>query len=68
MYFGSANFTSAGLGTRFRKGQNNFEIGTITIYQTAIEAIEHQLHEIWNSNECQNCYQKKKGYCKGIEY
>ncbi|NHJ49936.1 MAG: hypothetical protein FK733_19245 [Asgard group archaeon] len=66
MYFGSANFTSAGLGTRSRKGRNNFEIGTITIDQDAINAIEYQLQQIWDSNECKGCYQKSKGYCKGI--
>ncbi|HUT79780.1 MAG TPA: phospholipase D family protein [Candidatus Bathyarchaeia archaeon] len=67
MYFGSANLTGAGIGSRSRKGKNNFEVGTITIDQKAIDAIEYQLQQIWNGNECQGCYQKQKGYCKGIE-
>ena len=67
MYFGSANLTGAGIGSRTRKGKNNFEVGTITIDQKAIEVIEYQLQQIWNSNECKGCYQKQKGYCKGIE-
>jgi len=67
MYFGSANLTGAGIGSRTRKGKNNFEVGTITIDQKAIAAIEYQLEQIWNGNECKGCYQKQKGYCKGIE-
>ncbi len=67
LYFGSANLTGAGLGSRTRKGKNNFEVGTITINQRAIEAIEYQLQQIWNGNECKGCYQKQKGYCKGIK-
>lgn len=66
MYFGSANLTGAGIGSRTRKGKNNFEIGTITIDQKAIAAIEYQLEQIWNGTECLGCYQKQKGYCKGI--
>ncbi len=68
MYFGSANLTGAGIGSRTRKGKNNFEIGTITIDQRAIEPIEVQLQDIWNGSECIGCYQKQKGYCKGIEF
>ena len=67
MYFGSANLTGAGIGSRTRKGKNNFEIGTITIDEKVINAIEYQLQEIWNGNECRECYQKQKGYCKGIK-
>jgi len=66
MYFGSANLTGAGIGSRTRKGRNNFEIGTITIDQRAIEPIETQLQDIWIANECKDCYQKQTGYCEGI--
>ncbi|MHA1211744.1 MAG: phospholipase D-like domain-containing protein [Candidatus Heimdallarchaeota archaeon] len=66
MYFGSANLTGAGIGSRTRKGKNNFEIGTITIDQKAIEPIELLLQDIWIGSECKGCYQKSKGYCKGI--
>ncbi|MCF2144734.1 MAG: phospholipase D family protein [Candidatus Heimdallarchaeota archaeon] len=66
-YFGSANLTGAGLGSRTRKGKNNFEVGTITIDQKVVKAIDSQLQQIWNGNECQGCYQKQKGYCKGID-
>lgn len=67
MYIGSANLTGAGIGSRTRKGKNNFEAGTITIDQKAIDAIEYQLEQIWNGNECKGCYQKQKGYCKGLD-
>ena len=66
MYFGSANLTGVGIGSRTRKGKNNFEIGTITIDQNIIEPIEIQLQDIWIGSECNNCYQKQKRYCKGI--
>ncbi|MHA1556555.1 MAG: phospholipase D-like domain-containing protein [Candidatus Heimdallarchaeota archaeon] len=67
LYFGSANLTGAGLGSRTRNGRNNFEIGTITIDEQAIQNIEQLLAEIWKGKHCENCYQKQKGYCKGIE-
>lgn len=67
MYFGSANLTGTGIGSRTRKGRNNFEVGTITIDQRAIGPIEAQLHDIWVGNECKDCYQKEKNYCRGIE-
>jgi len=66
LYFGSANLTGAGLGSRTRKGRNNFEIGTITIDEQVISQIESLLQEIWEGNHCKDCYQKNKGYCKGI--
>ncbi|MGC9779587.1 MAG: phospholipase D family protein [Candidatus Heimdallarchaeota archaeon] len=67
LYFGSANLTGAGLGSRTRDGRNNFEIGTITIDQKAIEPVELLLQDIWIGSKCENCFQKQKGYCKGIE-
>ncbi|MGC9779577.1 MAG: phospholipase D family protein [Candidatus Heimdallarchaeota archaeon] len=67
LYFGSANLTGAGLGSRTREGRNNFEVGTITIDQKAIEPVELLLQDIWIGSECKNCYQKNKGYCNGIE-
>jgi len=42
-YFGSANSTGAGMGSRTRKGRNNFEIGTITVDREAISIIEKLL-------------------------
>ena len=67
LYFGSANLTGAGLGSRTRKGRNNFEIGTITLDEQVITQTEQLLTEIWKGEHCENCYQKQKGYCKGIE-
>ncbi len=67
MYFGSADLTGAGIGFRARKGKNNFEVRTITINQKTIAAIEYQLEQIWSGSKCNGCYQKQKGYCKGIE-
>ena len=67
LYFGSANLTGAGLGSRTRKGRNNFEIGVITTDRDAIMQVERLLLRIWTGAECQNCYQKNRGYCKGIE-
>lgn len=66
-YFGSANLTGAGMGSRTKKGRNNFEIGTITVDREAISVIEKLLWLIWSGDQCQGCYQKQKGYCKGIE-
>jgi phosphatidylserine/phosphatidylglycerophosphate/cardiolipin synthase-like enzyme len=67
LYFGSANLTGAGLGSRSRKGRNNFEMGTITVNQSAIREVEKLLEDIWSDKHCANCYQKQKGYCNGIE-
>lgn len=67
LYFGSANLTGAGLGSRTRKGRNNFEIGVITTNKQAIMNVERLLLRIWNGLECDSCYQKTKCYCKGIE-
>jgi len=66
-YFGSANLTGAGLGSRTRKGRNNFETNVITIDESVISQTEALLEEIWGGKHCINCYQKQKGYCKGIE-
>ncbi|MGC9779592.1 MAG: phospholipase D family protein [Candidatus Heimdallarchaeota archaeon] len=66
LYFGSANLTGAGLGSRTRKGRNNFEIGTITIDESVISQTESLLQEIWGGEHCKDCYQKQKKYCKGI--
>ncbi len=66
LYFGSANLTGAGLGSRSRKGRNNFEMGTITVNPSAISEVENLFEDIWNGKHCQGCYQKQKGYCKGI--
>ena len=66
LYFGSANLTGAGLGSRKRDGRNNFEIGTITIDKQVIQNVEKLIKEIWEGEHCRNCYQKEKGYCKGI--
>lgn len=67
LYFGSANFTGAGLGSRTREGRNNFEIGSITVDKEVIREVEDLLNNIWNGQHCVNCYQKQKGYCQGIE-
>lgn len=61
LYFGSANLTGAGLWSRTREGRNNFEIGTITIDQKAIESVELLIQDIWIGSKCNSCYQKSKG-------
>jgi phosphatidylserine/phosphatidylglycerophosphate/cardiolipin synthase-like enzyme len=66
LYFGSANLTGAGLGSRTRKGRNNFEIGAITIDEGVISQTEYLLQKIWEGEYCKDCYQKQKMYCKGI--
>ena len=66
LYFGSANLTGAGMGSRSKKGRNNFEMGTITVDPSAISEVEKLLEDIWSGKHCQGCYQKKKGYCEGI--
>jgi phosphatidylserine/phosphatidylglycerophosphate/cardiolipin synthase-like enzyme len=66
MYFGSANLTGAGLGSRTREGRNNFETKVVTLDQNVIQSTVKLLESIWDGKECTNCYQKKKGYCKGI--
>jgi len=55
------------MGSRTRKGRNNFEIGTITVDREATSVIEKLLWQIWSGDHCQGCYQKQKGYCKGIK-
>ncbi|MBD3191041.1 MAG: hypothetical protein GF308_10375 [Candidatus Heimdallarchaeota archaeon] len=67
LYFGSANLTGAGLGSRTRKGRNNFEIGAITIDKEPILTIVRLFTEIWQGKYCAGCHQKKRGYCPGID-
>ena len=60
-------FNKSPMGSRTRKGRNNFEIGTITVDREAISRIEKLLWQIWYGDHCQGSYQEQKRYCKGIE-
>jgi phosphatidylserine/phosphatidylglycerophosphate/cardiolipin synthase-like enzyme len=58
-YFGSANFTGAGLGV---KGQNrrNLEIGTITTDSDWVKQLESQFDSFWIGDHCGKCQLRNK--------
>jgi hypothetical protein len=51
MYFDSANFTGAGLGSRTRQGRNNFETKVVTLDQNIIQSTITLHKPIWNGLE-----------------
>ena len=65
-YSGSANLTGAGMGA---KGDNkrNFESGVISTDHEFVQAISHELDQLWMGTWCKKCM--RKAYCtewKGI--
>lgn len=54
LYFGSANWTGAGLGAK-QDGRRNFELGLLTEDERLLDAAQDTFHRIWRGAECEGC-------------
>ena len=57
-YFGSANFTGAGLGAK-SEGRRNFELGLCTEDFETIDRISALFEAVWSGAECATCKLRK---------
>jgi len=53
-YFGSANWTGAGLGAK-GEGRRNFELGVLTEDDGILDALQERFDRIWRGAECAGC-------------
>ena len=53
-YFGSANFTGAGMGAKSER-KRNFENGIVTDEATLIGPLEEQFDAVWRGDFCMEC-------------
>lgn len=54
LYFGSANWTGAGLGAK-QEGRRNFELGVMTQDERLLDATQEVFERIWRGLECEGC-------------
>lgn len=54
LYFGSANWTGAGLGAK-GEGRRNFELGVLTQDERLLDAAQDLYDRIWRGAECEGC-------------
>jgi phosphatidylserine/phosphatidylglycerophosphate/cardiolipin synthase-like enzyme len=54
LYFGSANWTGAGLGAK-NDGRRNFELGVLTEDERLLDAAQETYERIWRGAECEGC-------------
>ena len=54
VYFGSANWTGAGLGAK-GEGRRNFELGVISDDEQLLDQVQALYDAIWNGKPCQGC-------------
>lgn len=54
LYFGSANWTGAGLGAK-NEGRRNFELGVLTEDERLLDAAQETYERIWRGSECDGC-------------
>lgn len=54
LYFGSANWTGAGLGAK-QDGRRNFEMGVLTEDERLLDAAQDTFDRIWRGAECEGC-------------
>ena len=57
-YFGSANFTGAGMGAK-SDGRRNFENGILTDRPELIEPLSAQFDNVWSGLLCKKCGRRK---------
>ncbi len=53
-YFGSANFTGAGLGAK-KPGRRNLELGAVTDNPTWVRRLEDLFDRFWMGDFCRSC-------------
>lgn len=54
LYFGSANWTGAGLGAK-QDGRRNFELGVLTQDERLLDITQETFERIWRGRECDGC-------------
>jgi len=54
LYFGSANWTGAGLGAK-QEGRRNFELGVLTQDERLLDATQEVFERVWRGRECEGC-------------
>lgn len=54
LYFGSANWTGAGLGAKHAE-RRNFELGVLTEDERMLDAAQDVFQRIWRGTECDGC-------------
>jgi phosphatidylserine/phosphatidylglycerophosphate/cardiolipin synthase-like enzyme len=54
LYFGSANWTGAGLGAK-GSGRRNFELGVVTEDEPWLDEVQAMFDQIWRGAECGAC-------------
>lgn len=54
LYFGSANWTGAGLGAK-QAQRRNFELGVLTQDERLLDAAQDVFQRIWGGAECEGC-------------
>jgi phosphatidylserine/phosphatidylglycerophosphate/cardiolipin synthase-like enzyme len=54
LYFGSANWTGAGLGAKHAE-RRNFELGVLTQDERLLDAAQDVFQRIWRGAECEGC-------------
>lgn len=58
VYFGSANFTGAGMGAK-GVDRRNFEAGMVTTESEIVEQVMDQFDSVWIGKRCGSCQRKK---------
>ena len=53
-YFGSANWTGAGLGAK-SPNNRNFELGVVTTDDVILDQVQKMFNDIWRGAGCQGC-------------
>ena len=54
LYFGSANWTGAGLGAK-GQGRRNFELGMVSSDEQLLDQVQALYDTIWNGEPCAGC-------------
>jgi phosphatidylserine/phosphatidylglycerophosphate/cardiolipin synthase-like enzyme len=62
VYFGSANWTGAGLGAK-GEGRRNFELGVISADDTVLDETQALFDHVWRGRPCTGC--KLRDVCPG---
>jgi phosphatidylserine/phosphatidylglycerophosphate/cardiolipin synthase-like enzyme len=60
LYFGSANWTGAGLGAK-NDERRNFELGVLSQDERLLDVAQDTFDRIWRGAECSNC--RMRGEC-----
>ncbi|MHC4780160.1 MAG: phospholipase D family protein, partial [Planctomycetota bacterium] len=59
IYFGSANFTGAGIGARHADSRN-FEVGIFTHSEVLLDRAMELFDRVWSGTACRSCLRAKK--------